>query len=391
MAESVPLELDDKDVSDSELEVESIDDGSSTTSGSETSSVTVSSGQTSVVSLLTRLRSSELSRKRKIKQNVPPTGLKKGKGRAAGNPKNISPGERVTTYSGEPFIVNPNKNIFCSACREELSTKKSIIEMHIKSQKHLKGKTRLAKKNERDTTIVEALKHFDSVHHPAGENLPESTRVYRVKVVTAMLKAGVALSKTDSLRDLLEEHGYSLSSSTHLRQLVPFILHEKVASLKEEIAGRCVSIVFDGTTHVCEAMVVVLRYVADDWKIKQKVARLMLLAKSMTGEEVARQIMVLSTELGIASHLLVAAMRDRASVNSVAMRTVSIVYNQVMDIGCFSHTLDHVGEHMQTPILDDFVKSWIGLFSQNLALYGGLKLAPLLLLTLPPGGGVSLK
>ena len=75
--------------------------------------------------------------------------------------------------------------------------------------------------------------------------------------------------------------------------------------------------------------------------------------------------MVLSTELGIASHLLVAAMRDRASVNSVAMRTVSIVYNQVMDIGCFSHTLDHVGEHMQTPILDDFVKSWIGLFSHS--------------------------
>ena len=126
MAESVSLELDDKDVSDSELEVESIDDGSSTTIGSETSSVAVSSsesGQTSVVSLLTGLRlptSSELSRKRKIKQNVPPTGLKKGKGRAAGNPKNISPGERVTTYSGEPFIVNPNKNLFCSA---ELSTK----------------------------------------------------------------------------------------------------------------------------------------------------------------------------------------------------------------------------------------------------------------------------
>ena len=54
----------------------------------------------------------------------------------------------------------------------------------------------------------------------------------------------------------------------------------------------------------------VLRYVMDDWKIKQKVARSMLLAKSMTGEEVARQIiMALSTELGIPSHLVVAAMR----------------------------------------------------------------------------------
>ena len=77
--------------------------------------------------------------------------------------------------------------------------------------------------------------------------------------------------------------------------------------------------------------------------------------KSMCGEEVARQIIiVLSTELGIPSNLLIAAMRDRASVNSVAMRTVSIVYNKVMDVGCFSHTLDHVGEHMKTPVLDEF-------------------------------------
>lgn len=66
------------------------------------------------------------------------------------------------------------------------------------------------------------------------------------------------------------------------------------------------------------------------------------LSQSMTGEEVARQIiMVLSTELGLTSNLLVGAMRDRASVNEVAMRTIRVVYNQVVDIGCFRHTLDH--------------------------------------------------
>ena len=181
-----------------------------------------------------------------------------------------------------------------------------------------------------------------------------------------MLKAGVPLTKIDSFRDLLEENGYALTNSSNLRQLVPFILEEEIALLKQEIGGKHVSIIFDGTTHVCEAMVVVLRYVSSDWVIKQKVCRLMLLAKSMYGEEVARQIItVLSTELGVASNLLIAAMRDRASVNSVAMRTVSIVYNKVMDVGCFSHTLDHVGEHMKTPVLDEFSKAWIGLFAHS--------------------------
>jgi len=35
-------------------------------------------------------------------------------------------------------------------------------------------------------------------HHLVGENLPDATRVYRIKTVTAFLKAGVPLSKVDN-------------------------------------------------------------------------------------------------------------------------------------------------------------------------------------------------
>ena len=33
-------------------------------------------------------------------------------------------------------------------------------------------------------------------------------------------------------------------------------------------------------------------------------------------------------------------MRDRASVNTVAVHTLNIVFPHILDIGCFSHTLD---------------------------------------------------
>ena len=56
---------------------------------------------------------------------------------------------------------------------------------------------------------------------------------------------------------------------------------------------------------------------------------------------------VLSTSYGIASDRLLAAMRDRVSVNNVAMRTLQIVYHHVLDIGCFSHTIDHVGKRFK--------------------------------------------
>ena len=85
---------------------------------------------------------------------------------------------------------------------------------------------------------------------------------YRVKyVVNAMLKAGISLKMIDSFRDLLEDHGYSLTSSSNLRQLLPFILQEEMTRLKTEIDGEPVSVVFDGTTHVG----VLLRFICSDW------------------------------------------------------------------------------------------------------------------------------
>ena len=54
--------------------------------------------------------------------------------------------------------------------------------------------------------------------------------------------------------------------------------------------------------------------------------------------------------------MVLEAMRDCASVN-VATRTISIIYNQMLDVGCFSHTLDHVDERMRTPISDEFAKA----------------------------------
>ena len=90
------------------------------------------------------------------------------------------------------------------------------------------------------------------------------------------------------------------------------------------------------------------------------------LAKSMTVEEVARELInILSVTLGIKSEPLVAAMRDRASVNNVALRIITVIYLLVLDVGCIAHTLDHVGEKFRTSVLSSFVMLWISLFSHS--------------------------
>ena len=91
------------------------------------------------------------------------------------------------------------------------------------------------------------------------------------------------------------------------------------------------------------------------------------LQKVCTEEELASELVhVLSANYAIGPTHLLSAIRDRASVNGVAMRTLKIVYPSVLDVGgCFSYTIDHVCECMPTLILSEFSNAWVLLFSHS--------------------------
>ena len=91
----------------------------------------------SLLSCLCAPTPSELAQKRKVRAN-PPKGIKRGKGYVSTDPKSVSPEDRVKAYPSENLTVSI-KNLFCTACREEVALKKSVIESHVSSQKHKRG------------------------------------------------------------------------------------------------------------------------------------------------------------------------------------------------------------------------------------------------------------
>ena len=141
-----------------------------------------------------------------------------------------------------------NNQLFCRACREELSLISSVVHNHVKSAKHQAGKKRLAAKEVHDIDIAEALKASDEVAHRVGETLPHSRQVYCVKVVTAFLWAAVPPNKLEHFRELLEEHAFRLSDRRHMSDIMPFVSSQEHTCIKEEISGQYVSVIFDGTT-----------------------------------------------------------------------------------------------------------------------------------------------
>lgn len=325
------------------------------------------SGDSTAASLLDKLKSPDsslLARQRKVLTNPPPVGKKRSTGIASRNDPGVHPSKRVTEYPGEHLKVSRGK-LFCEACREILSVKRSTLANHITSSKHLAGKKRLKGTESKQKDIAEALSKYNADNHLRGESNPEEHNVFRVKVVKAFLEAGICLSKLKFFRPILEEGNYQLADRRVMQDLIPFILDQERGKIKDEIDGKHVAVIFDGTTRLGEVLAVVLR-VVNGWTIQQRLVRLKFIKHSMKGEEVARElIQLLSTELGIHSHLLLAVMRDGASVNNVAMNTVSIVYPRVTDIGCFSHKLDHVGEKFNTPTLGVFSALWISLFAHS--------------------------
>ena len=66
------------------------------------------------------------------------------------------------------------------------------------------------------------------------------------------LSAGVPLNKIPLFRELLEENGFRLTDRRRMSDLVPFILSQEKGGLKRDLAGKCLSIIFDGTTRLGE-------------------------------------------------------------------------------------------------------------------------------------------
>ena len=77
--------------------------------------------------------------------------------------------------SGSPTVISLLDR---RAYKEVLALKKSSIEYHMKFQKHISGKKKLALASKEESRIQKALHVYDSRTRLVGDGLPDSTRVY---------------------------------------------------------------------------------------------------------------------------------------------------------------------------------------------------------------------
>ena len=145
---------------------------------------------------------------------------------------------------------------------EETEYNRARAKQEAQGQQREDGK----KTTKKERQIADATAKYNE-EHPKGETLPTSTRVFRVKVVQALLKSGTPLNRMKYFRDLFEEARFPLTSSSHMSQLIPFVSEEEYKSISKEILGKELSIILDGTNRDGEALAVLARFV-QDWRCK---------------------------------------------------------------------------------------------------------------------------
>ena len=294
--------------------------------------------------------------------------VNEGKYKQRGNQKSVkmSVWDRIKEYPNQHFC-NINGKLRCNACSEMISSKKSSIEKHIKSKKHEKGIADIAKSKAESQTIMECLKGRDQRDRASGSTLPEEKRLFRFEIVESALSGGIALAKLDKLRPVLQRYGHRLTSCPHMHQIIPAVLEKEKSKLKEELNDvKQASFIFDGTARPGEALVIIIRYIQENFVPTQRLICLEILAKAMKGEELAQKLMTgLAVDYNFGSSAIIGGMRDGASVNGAALRQLLFFYPKLFDIVCFSHTIDNVGGHFELHILDSFARYWKSMFTHS--------------------------
>ena len=182
-------------------------------------------------------------------------------------------------------------------------------------------------------------------------------RLFRFEVVETLLLAGIPISKVDIVRPLFERYAQRLTSSSHMKDLIPAVLEKEKEKLKAEVHNlKETSIIFDWTARLGEALAIVLRFVQEDCKPTQRLVRLEVLAKPLKGNALAQRLMTrIAFNHDFGPNILLAGMREQ----------VIFFYPNVMDVISFSLTINNVGFHFVSRVLDTFFRHWVNLFAHS--------------------------
>jgi hypothetical protein len=151
-----------------------------------------------------------------------------------------------------------------------------------------------------------------------------------------------------------------------LAALIPVIHKEEIDNvMKEILIAEHISFSYDGTTEVAELLAIVVRFLGPTYTIQHRLLHLKLLPKSLTGDELAA-ILVKLLMFQQNEKKIIFDSRDGCAVNTVAVSTYRFLLPHLIDVICFSHSINIAGgEYFEDSciIASKIINSWAGIIN----------------------------
>jgi len=271
----------------------------------------------------------------------------------------LSPLVRLREFPDRGLTISAGK-LFCTICRKEVAVKKSTVEKHLDSDLHKQNKEAIDKEKEKQAIITQLFVRQceQGGPTPSGSSLPLPQIAFRAVVLEVFLRAGTPLSRFEIFRPLLEKAGYALTTAGHLSEFTSLILEKERFLLRDRLKGQDLFLIFDGTTRLGEAFVVVARWVDENMNLYEHILKFKTLRASMNAPQMQHEIFTYLAEAGSSLERLVGCNRDGASVNQAAMDIMLAIKAELLDLRCLAHFVNLVGEKIDSKRVDDFMAGW---------------------------------
>ena len=200
-------------------------------------------------------------RGRKMRQNEKPSQSLLGERKTKESTVPIA--QRLREFPNQSLMEDVAHKLFCQCCKRTIRNDKGTIKTHVSGSTHAKLYKLWLSKHETDANVKEFLfEYFQK--HPAETmaSLPSDVLLFRFNVMETILAACLPPQTLDILSGLLKE---SVPDASNMKQFVPKVEAFEFDRVRNEIRGQKVTVIFDGTTRLGEAIVVLLRWCPADF------------------------------------------------------------------------------------------------------------------------------
>lgn len=241
--------------------------------------------------------------------------------------QSCSSGASRSSQTDEPLSAHEGR-LHCGACKCAVKHEPWAVKQHLATAKHSTAVKKAEARKASDQSVIEDIGQFFKEHPDVvGRTVGLEVQAYRYRVTETLLRAGVEISKADTMRNLLQRSGVPLTDSSHLRSFVPLVEQREIAQTRADVAGQHVCIAFDGTRRLGEAINVTGRFCSDKFEIKTRLLAFVTAAKSYDAGDLVRLLTpILLQQMQLDAKMVVAFARDAVACNGLAMSTLSSIF-----------------------------------------------------------------